>query len=103
MKKSLADFASSKPQKPPETLRPKPSTPPNPQNQIAQENLEKQIKHFESMPREDLLKTLHEEVAKQKQNGTFDIQKLENTLSSLDAFLTPQQKKNIKELLNQIQ
>ena len=101
MKKSLADFASSKPESlhnptPPTSEK---SPPTHNQNQ----NFEQQIKHFESMPREDLLKTLHHEVAKQKQNGTFDIQKLESTLSSLDAFLTPQQKKNIKELLNQIQ
>ena len=102
MKKSLADFASSNAQKPrapePENLINK--TPPK-QNQS--QNFEQQIKHFQSLPKEDLLKTFHQEVAKQKQSGTFDIQKLQTTLSSLDAFLTPEQKKNIKELLNQIQ
>ena len=102
MKKSLADFASSKPQKPPETRSPKPSTPPNPQNQIAQENLEKQIKHFESMPREDLLKTLHEEVAKQKQNGTFDPNRLESAVDSLSAVLTNEQMRNIKEIIRSL-
>lgn len=102
MKKSLANFASSKPktQTPPqqniETTK-APSQAPN-----HAQNLQKQIEEFQSMPRENLLKTFYQEVEKQKQNGTFDIQKLENTLSSLDAFLTPEQKKNIKELLNQI-
>ncbi|MBQ2713669.1 MAG: hypothetical protein IJF22_01695 [Clostridia bacterium] len=96
MKKSLWDYASSKPQNPktnPQTEEKQPQ-PPN--------NLEEQIKHYQSMPREDLLATFYQEVAKQKQNGTFDLKKLESTLSSLDAFLSPEQKKNIKELLNQI-
>lgn len=96
MKKSLWDYASTKPQKPKETFEKeeKSSPPPN--------NFEEQIKHYQSMPREDLLATFYQEVAKQKQNGTFDLKKLESTLSSLDAFLSPEQKKNIKELLNQI-
>ena len=96
MKKSLWDYASTKPPKPKATFKKeeKSSPPPN--------NFEEQIKHYQSMPREDLLATFYQEVAKQKQNGTFDLKKLESTLSSLDAFLSPEQKKNIKELLNQI-
>ena len=96
MKKSLWDYASSKPQKP-KTNPQKEEKQPQPPN-----NFEEQIKHYQSMPREDLLATFYQEVAKQKQNGTFDLKKLESTLSSLDAFLSPEQKKNIKELLNQI-
>ena len=61
------------------------------------------VNKYSQMSQPELMQNLLFEVQKQKQNGTFDIQKLENTLSSLDAFLTPQQKKNIKELLNQIQ
>lgn len=96
MKKSLWDYASSKPQKP-KTNPQKEEKQPQPPN-----NFEEQIKHYQSMPREDLLATFYQEVAKQKQNGTFDIKKLEHTLSSLDAFLSPEQKKNIKEILSQL-
>ena len=106
MKKSLADFASSKPKTsfiPPPKPAPQTNTK-TPSNQSTQnQNFEEQIKQFQAMPKDELLKTFYNEVAKQKQNGTFDIKKLEATLSSLDAFLTPEQKKNIKELLNQIQ
>lgn len=96
MKKSLWDYASSKPQKQnpaPQEDTNQPSPP---------KNFEEQIKHFQSMPKDDLLATFYKEVARQKQNGTFDLEKLETTLSSLDAFLSPEQKKNIKELLSKI-
>lgn len=96
MKKSLWDYASSKPQKPEPTPQEQTNQPPPPNN------FEEQIKHFQSMQRDELLSTFYTEVAKQKQNGTFDLQKLETTLSSLDAFLSPEQKKNIKELLSKI-
>ncbi|MBR5012821.1 MAG: hypothetical protein IKY15_02665 [Clostridia bacterium] len=95
MKKSLWDYAHSRPQKIVSEPQEQPlESPPH--------SIEEQIKHFQSMPRNDLLATFYQEVEKQKQNKTFDKEKLENTLSSLDAFLTPEQKKNIKELLNQI-
>ena len=100
MKKSLFDFASSNPSPNFDTTLNQ-----NPKKeqlkQEAQANLEETFQKYQNMPRDDLLKTLNSEIAKQKANGTFDLAKLQNTLNSLDPFLSPQQKNNIKELLKQ--
>lgn len=97
MTKSLFDFACSNPNIAPQ--KPKGQTIQTTPPLDNQENIEKAYKHFQNMPKDELLSTLHKEVAKQKANGTFDIQKLETTLNTLDGFLSPEQKKNIKELL----
>lgn len=99
MKKSLFEFAQNNPSRIDETKKPEP---PKMQKLENKEDLENILNKYQNMPREDLLNQLHKEVLTQKQNGTFDIAKLENTLNSLDAFLSTEQKNNIKELLNQI-
>lgn len=72
------------------------SNPPN------QKEMQDMMNKYSKMPRNDLMKNLFQEVQRQKQNGTFDIKKLEKTIDGLGSFLTPEQKKNIKELLNQV-
>ena len=94
MKKSLSDFANTHiPQNENSTQKT------YSQNAQNTKDLEKLVNQFQGMSKDELMQNFHAEVAKQKANGTFDIQKLENSLDSLDAFLSPQQKQNIKELL----
>lgn len=71
-------------------------------SQESQQNLNDAVNFYGQMSQDDLMKNLVMEVNKQKQNGTFDAQKLENAVDSLGLFLTPQQKKNIKEIINQL-
>lgn len=65
-------------------------------------NIEDTINRYKDMSQDDLMSNLLNEVSKQKQQGTFDVAKLENAISSFSSFLTPQQQKNMKELLNKI-
>lgn len=63
------------------------------------EQIENTINKYKNMSQNELLSSLYSEVAKQKSQGTFDPLKLENAISSLGGFLTPEQQKNMKELL----
>lgn len=106
MNRSFFEFGNEKMEQPKQTfqqstenLSQNQSTNSNPANQKEMEDM---VNKFSKMPQNDLMKNLFQEVQKQKRNGTFDVKKLENTIDSLGSFLTPQQKKNIKELLNQV-
>jgi hypothetical protein len=65
-------------------------------------NIEDTINYYKDMSQDDLMANLLSEVAKQKQQGTFDVEKLEKAISSFSSFLTPEQQKNMRELLNKI-
>lgn len=70
--------------------------------QSKQENLKDIINTYQQKSNSELREQLFQEVAKQKENGTFDAVKLERMLDGLGGLLTDEQKKNVKELLNQI-
>lgn len=77
----------------------------NRQNQntgAGQEQIEETINKYKNMSQGELLSNLYSEVSKQKMQGTFDPVKLENAISSLGNFLTPEQQKNMKELLRKL-
>ena len=93
MKKSLSDFANS-------PLKEEPKTPKIPPQE--QEKIEDIVGKYQNMPRDELMQNFYAEVAKQKANGTFNLNALEASIDSLDAFLNPEQKKNIKELLKNL-
>ena len=67
-----------------------------------QKKLEDVINEISQKPQSEIKQQLFEEVAKQKQNGTFDATRLERMVNNLNGLLTEEQKKNIKELINQI-
>ena len=50
----------------------------------------------------ELMQELFKQVNHQKQNGTFDFKALENGISALEGYLTPEQQKKINNLLSQI-
>jgi len=66
------------------------------------EKVEDTLNKYKNMSQGDLLSNLYSEVAKQKQQGTFDARRLENAISSLGGLLTPEQQKNMKEMLNKL-
>ncbi len=51
---------------------------------------------------EELLSELCKNVAKQKQDGTFDINSLNEMASKMSPFLTKEQNLKLKEIINQI-
>lgn len=102
MAKSFAEYISNNPKKNKEEQAKTQNTSSHQQNNFQKENIENLVNQFQGKSQDELLKTLHSEVAKQKQNGTFDIKKLESSIEMLSPFLSEQQKKNIKELLKHI-
>lgn len=68
----------------------------------SKENIEDMVGKYKNMSKGDLMSTFFQEAQKQKQNGTLDVGKLEKTIDGMGSYLTAEQKKNIKELLNKI-
>ena len=66
------------------------------------ENMEDMVCKYKNMSKGDLMSNFFSEAQKQKQNGTLDVAKLEKTIDGMGSYLTAEQKKNIKELLNKI-
>ena len=97
MKKSLSDFAKTPIKDIPQTTQTLPK--PSPQEK---ENLEQLAQKYQNMSRDELMQTFYAEVAKQKTQGTFNLDHLQQSIDNLDAFLNPEQKKNIKELLKNL-
>lgn len=95
MKKSLSDFAKT-----PIAAKAKPTPASSTIN--TEQDLQTLLEQYQKMPQDELMKNFYQQVAMQKQNGTFDLAKLESALNGLDAFLLPEQKKNIKEILNKL-
>ncbi|MDD2227567.1 MAG: hypothetical protein PHH71_03200 [Clostridia bacterium] len=61
--------------------------------------IEETINKYQDMSQSELLSNLFSEVNKQKQQGTFDIEKIENAISGLGAYLTTEQQNNMREML----
>lgn len=70
------------------------------------ENAEKQVENlyntYKGKSEDELLFELVNHVAKQKENGTFDYQNLENILSKIMPFLNDRQKEKLNDVLKQI-
>ena len=93
MRKSLSDFANTE-------IKEAPKTEKIPTQE--KEKIEDLAHKYQNMPRDELMQNFYAEVAKQKAQGTFNLAQLEASIDSLDAFLNPEQKKNIKELLKNL-
>lgn len=70
------------------------------------ENAEKQVEKlyntYKGKSEDELLFELVNHVTKQKENGTFDYQNLENILSKIMPFLNDRQKEKLNDVLKQI-
>lgn len=65
-------------------------------------NIKDKIESYKNKSQEDLMNELYSSVNAQKNNGTFDMAKLENMVDTLSPYLSEGQKENIKGLLNKI-
>lgn len=66
------------------------------------QNLQNKFNEFSQMSQDDLTQELFKEVAKQKNNGTFDYQKLEQTLNILRPTLGEENYQNMKRMLENL-
>ena len=73
-------------------------------------NEEQAGKHVENLyntykgkSEDELLAELVKHVAKQKENGTFDMNNLQNMLAKIMPFLNNEQKKKLNDVLKQIE
>lgn len=60
------------------------------------------VNKYSQMSQPELMQNLLFEVQKQKQNGTFDPNRLESAVDSLSAVLTNEQMRNIKEIIKSL-
>ena len=64
--------------------------------------VEKLYDEYKDKSEDELMSELINNVAKQKQDGTFDYNNIQNMLEKLSPFLTPEQNLKVKELLKKI-
>ncbi len=57
---------------------------------------------YKGMSEDELINELYKYVAKQKQDGTFDYDSLNNMLNQLTPFLTSEQQNKMKDILNSL-
>ena len=77
------------------------------EQKIEAEQAGKQVENlyntYKGKNEDELLAELVKHVAKQKENGTFDMNNLEKMLAKIMPFLNEQQKLKLNEVLKQIQ
>ena len=67
---------------------------------VQKESLEQAYNKFISMDKKELEKNLEEEILRQKIGGNFNISRIENAIDQMTAYITEEQKQNMKELLH---
>lgn len=72
------------------------------ENNIDQKTLEDIYSKYKDFSNDDLFSTLMNEVAKQKENGTFDYNALENMVNSLKGAMPDENFEKIKRILNRL-
>ena len=71
-------------------------------NEKLKSDIEQQYKKYENMSRDNLLNELFKEVSKQKQNGTFDKNKLNSIKEMMLPYLDDAGKKNLESIINML-
>lgn len=66
------------------------------------ESLKEKINNLSNKNSDELLSELMKNVQKQKQDGSFDYNNLENMVNTISPYLTNEQKSKIYELLQRI-
>ncbi len=74
----------------------------NTQKQASEKDIKEKFDQYKDMSQAELNNTLFEEVARQKQAGTFDYDGLSRMVDSLKGALPPQDYENIKRLLESL-
>ena len=90
MGKNLKDYANNKINATPEQM------------QSAEQKAKEMLNKYKDMSKDDLMTEFENEVLRQKQNGTFDKNKLQNMLDSV-RFLIPNDKyEQVKQVLESL-
>ena len=71
-------------------------------NKAPEKSVEDLYNTYKNMNQSELMQTLFSEVAKQKQQGSFDYNKLQNSLNQVMPYLNDEQKKNLLTILQQL-
>jgi len=69
---------------------------------VSEEDIKNKYNTFKDMSKDDLSKTLLQEVAKQKAEGSFDYSQLENMVNSLQGILPNGDFENVRRLLESL-
>ncbi len=72
------------------------------QKMASQQDFQEKYNQYKDMSQQELNSTLFAEVARQKQNGTFDYNALANMVETLKFSLPPQDYNNLKRLLESL-
>ena len=71
-------------------------------NDDIQKGLEEKYEGYKNMSQSQLNEELFKEVGRQKNSGTFDYEKLEKMVSSLQGMMPQENYENIKRILNSL-
>lgn len=69
---------------------------------VSEEDIKNKYNTFKDMSKDDLSKTLLQEVAKQKAEGSFDYSQLESMVNSLQGILPNGDFENVRRLLESL-
>lgn len=71
-------------------------------NNNAQNDIAQTIDKYSSLNRDELMQEIVKIVSTQKQNGTFDKQKIEQFMAMASSMLSPEQKKNMQDIIEKM-
>lgn len=72
------------------------------QNEQNSKTVEQMYDTYKNMNQSELMNELKKNVSKQKQDGSFDYNKLSSTIEQVLPYLSQDQQKNLMSILNQI-
>ena len=71
-------------------------------NNVEENDIVKEYNKIKDLSQQEINAKLFDEVAKQKRDGTFDYQKLEQMVENLKGGLSEQDYKNVKRMLERL-
>ncbi len=74
----------------------------NKNTQQKKENIENLYEKYKNFNQNDLTSELFNNIEKQKNEGTFDYEKIKNTISQIMPYLNGEQQKNMLSILEKI-
>ena len=72
------------------------------QNGVGEDDIKNKYNSFKDMSKDELSKTLFQEVAKQKSDGNFNYSQLESMVDSLQSVLPSRDYENVRRLLESL-
>ena len=67
-----------------------------------EEKIEDMYEKYKNFNKNDLTNELFNNIAKQKKDGTFDYEKIKNTITQIMPYLNAEQQKNLLSILEKI-